>query len=187
MWRADVSTSFPTTQIVQTFGIPTRRVIHLAERGVVVPEHGDAGGRGSSRGYSRYNVFEFLLADRLVALGWPYHRVSWFMVALRAFRDRVVRDVPQLWTDIEGGTAPWYLHVWDDRYCTVSPLRHEGPEGKPPVAAWGPHVFELRPDGSIRPSSRQARRVEEEAVVTIRIDLGRLMSDLARLAGSGHD
>jgi len=53
------------TEIARLLGEPQHRLIYLCEKGVVVPGHGDASGRGSSRRFSRRNLLEFAVALRL--------------------------------------------------------------------------------------------------------------------------
>ncbi len=52
------------TQAAWVLRVPQHKLIHLCEKGVVVPEIHDARGRGSSRGFSRRNLFEFAVAWR---------------------------------------------------------------------------------------------------------------------------
>lgn len=161
---------FSNTDIARILRIPARKLIHLAETGVVRPDGGDVAGRGSWRRYSRHNVFEILLADRLVNLGWPYARLVRMMRVLRAFLEACPEEGR---AGIETGQLPCYLHVWDDRFAAVSPHR-----ALPRVSRGSQRsrqqVFELLPDGGFR-GAAGVDDPEANAIIAIRVDLARLM------------
>jgi hypothetical protein len=70
---------------------PQHRLIYLCERGAIVPDRGDARGRGSSRGFSERNILEFALALRLRKLELPVTVVAAVVRVLRRFAE-VVRN-----------------------------------------------------------------------------------------------
>ena len=70
-------------------GQPQHRLIYLCEKGVVVPDLGDAHGRGSSRRFSARNLLEFEVALKLRELTVPVTSVATVIYALRAFEAKV--------------------------------------------------------------------------------------------------
>jgi DNA-binding transcriptional MerR regulator len=59
------SSSYTLSNLARRLGAPQHRLIHLCEKGVIVPEVSDAAGRGSSRSFSAMNYLEFAVALRL--------------------------------------------------------------------------------------------------------------------------
>jgi len=72
---------------------PQHRLIYLCEKGVIVPDLGDAEGRGSSRRFSARNLLEFALALRLRALTIPVGTVAAIVHVLRGFEKTVAEHV----------------------------------------------------------------------------------------------
>ena len=72
---------------------PQHRLIYLCEKGVILPDFGDAEGRGSSRGFSARNLLEFGVALSLRELTVPVPSVAAIIYALRAFEKKVAREV----------------------------------------------------------------------------------------------
>jgi DNA-binding transcriptional MerR regulator len=68
---------------------PQHRLIYLCEKRVVVPDLGDARGRGSSRRFSARNLLEFGIALKLRELTVPARSISAILYALRAFEAKV--------------------------------------------------------------------------------------------------
>jgi len=68
---------FSNKDLQELTGVSARQAIYLAEKGIVVPECGDATGRGSTRLYSRRNVAQLLLVQALrrAGLDFPALRV----------------------------------------------------------------------------------------------------------------
>ncbi len=64
---------FTHSQILKMFPwINSRTMITWCERGLVVPEFGDAEGRGSSRRYGFHNLIEIAVIAELVEWGLPF-------------------------------------------------------------------------------------------------------------------
>ena len=57
--------SFTLSEIARRLDVPQHRLIHLCEKGVVVPDVHEAAGRGSSRVFSSRNFLELAVALRL--------------------------------------------------------------------------------------------------------------------------
>ena len=59
------SSPYTLSDLARRLETPQHRLIHLCEKGVIVPEVSDAAGRGSSRSFSPMNYLEFAVALRL--------------------------------------------------------------------------------------------------------------------------
>lgn len=73
---------------------PQHRLIYFCEKKVVVPDFGDAHGRGSSRRFSSRNLLEFEIALKLRGLTVPVGSIGAILYALRAFEARVGQQIP---------------------------------------------------------------------------------------------
>ncbi len=73
------------TQSAWALGVPPHRLIHLCEKRVVVPGVRDARGRGSSREFSKRNLFEFAIALEMRQHEVPVSYVQAVLRVLRAF------------------------------------------------------------------------------------------------------
>lgn len=69
------------------------RLIYLCEKRVIVPDLGDARGRGSGRRFSARNLLEFEVALRLRELTAPVGSIAAILYALRAFEANVARQI----------------------------------------------------------------------------------------------
>jgi len=87
---------------------PQHRLIYLCEKKVVVPDYGDADGRGSSRRFSARNLLEFALALRLRHLTIPVGTMVGVVYVLRAFERTVAhqRTGFELVTALRAQAAP---------------------------------------------------------------------------------
>jgi len=72
---------------------PQHRLIYLCEKGVVVPDFGNAKGRGSSRRFSARNLLEFAVALKLRELTLPVDSVGAIIYVLRAFETKVADEI----------------------------------------------------------------------------------------------
>lgn len=77
--------SISITQAARALGVAPHKLIHLCERKVVTPEVRDARGRGTSRQFSRRNLFEFAVALEMRRLELPVAFVRAVLRVLRAF------------------------------------------------------------------------------------------------------
>lgn len=87
-------TEWTLAQISRLLGEPQHRLIYLCEKGAVIPDFGDASGRGSSRLFSDRNVLEFALALRLRKLSMPVALSAAIVHVLRRFAEGVRRQRP---------------------------------------------------------------------------------------------
>jgi DNA-binding transcriptional MerR regulator len=87
--------SFTLSEIARRLDVPQHRLIHLCEKGVVVPDVHGAAGRGSSRVFSERNFLELALALRLRDMLLPVAAVGAVVHVLRAFEQRLREDLPR--------------------------------------------------------------------------------------------
>lgn len=85
--------SFTLSEIARRLGVPQHRLIHLCEKGVVVPDVHGAAGRGSSRVFSSTNILELAVAMRLRDMMLPVAAVGAVVHVLRAFEERLRADL----------------------------------------------------------------------------------------------
>ena len=85
--------TFNLTAIARALGVPQHRLIHLCQEGVIVPDHGDAQGRGSRRGFSRRNVFELAVAVEMRRLEVPVSFVRAVIEVLRVFESELGKSI----------------------------------------------------------------------------------------------
>lgn len=86
--------SFTLSEIARRLDVPQHRLIHLCEKGVVVPDVHGAAGRGSSRVFSSRNFLELAVALRLRDMMLPVAAVGAVIHVLKSFEDRLRQDLP---------------------------------------------------------------------------------------------
>jgi DNA-binding transcriptional MerR regulator len=84
--------SFTLSEIAKRLDVPQHRLIHLCEKGVVLPEVHDAAGRGSSRVFSLRNYLELAVAIRLRDMLLPVATVGAVIHVLRALEKQLQTD-----------------------------------------------------------------------------------------------
>ena len=96
------------SEAARLLGQPQHRLIYLCEKGVIVPDLGEARGRGSSRRFSSRNLLEFTVALSLRELTVPVGPVAAIIYALRAFERKVAAEIPgfSLADTLRKGRAP---------------------------------------------------------------------------------
>jgi DNA-binding transcriptional MerR regulator len=77
--------SWTLTEAANLLGVPQHKLIHLCEKKVVVPDVRDAHGRGSSREFSKRNLFDFAVAVEMRRLELPVSFVQAVLRVLRSF------------------------------------------------------------------------------------------------------
>jgi len=88
------SPSFTLSEIARRLDVPQHRLIHLCEKGVVVPDVHGAAGRGSSRVFSERNFLELAVALRLRDMMLPVAAVGAVVHVLGAFEEELQKDLP---------------------------------------------------------------------------------------------
>src|SRR5262245_24645123 len=73
------------TEAARLLNVPQHKLIHLCEKKVVVPDVRDARGRGSSREFSKRNLFDFAIALEMRRLEVPVSFVRAVLRVLRSF------------------------------------------------------------------------------------------------------
>ena len=66
--------SYTLTEVARRLDVPQHRLIHLCEKGIVIPGVHAASGRGSSRVFSAGNYLELAVALRLRDMFIPMYR-----------------------------------------------------------------------------------------------------------------
>ncbi len=101
-------TEWNLSETARKLGEPQHRLIYLCEKSVVVPDFGNAKGRGTSRRFSTRNLLEFAVALKLRELTLPVDTVKAIIHVLRAFETKVADEIRGF--DLVGGlrnkTAP---------------------------------------------------------------------------------
>lgn len=87
--------SFTLAEIARRLEVPQHRLIHLCEKGVVVPDVRDSAGRGSSRVFSARNVLELSVALHLREMMLPVTAVGAIVHVLRRLEARLRDDLPE--------------------------------------------------------------------------------------------
>jgi DNA-binding transcriptional MerR regulator len=86
--------SLTLSEIARRLDVPQHRLIHLCEKGVVVPDVHRAAGRGSSRVFSERNFLELAVALRLRDMMLPVTAVGAVVHVFRSFEERLRQDLP---------------------------------------------------------------------------------------------
>lgn len=82
------------TECARRLRVPQHRLIHLCEKGVVVPDVAAASGRGSSRRFSLRNLFQFSVALALREAVIPIATIAAVVHVLRVFERTVASEIP---------------------------------------------------------------------------------------------
>ena len=85
---------FTLTQAAKALGVAQHKLIHLCEKKVVIPDVHDARGRGSSRKFSKRNLFDFAVALEMRRLELPVSFVQAVLRVLRSFESEARKSVP---------------------------------------------------------------------------------------------
>jgi hypothetical protein len=168
------------TQAAQVLQVPQHKLIHLCEKGVVVPEIHDARGRGSSRGFSRRNLFEFAVALEMRRLDLPVKLARAVLRVLEVFEEAVARSLPgfSLPDSLLSTGAPHLSALILDGerlYFTMArgrsaPILFGGVDvPRTPSRDRGKHLVPLR-----RVPSAAARRLIQDARTRTEIDLSQI-------------
>src|SRR5688572_10022776 len=81
------------TQAAKMLGVAQHALIHLCEKKVVVPDLKDARGRGSSRQFSKRNLFDFAIAVEMRRLELPVSFIQAVLRVLRSFEIESARSL----------------------------------------------------------------------------------------------
>ncbi len=137
--------SFTLSEIARRLDVPQHRLIHLCEKGVVVPDVHGAAGRGSSRVFSSRNFLELTVALRLRDMMLPVAAVGAVVHVLRAFDERLQQDLPHftLADSLRDDRAPDLRVIISDGQTIFFSL---GAAGKQPMLFGGIPLEQLEGD-----------------------------------------
>ena len=85
MDQNDDQVVFNLSDIQHKLGIEQHKLIHLCEKGVIVPDFEDSAGRGTMRRFSERNLFEFAVALELRRFFLPVGYIAPIIQVLRIF------------------------------------------------------------------------------------------------------
>jgi DNA-binding transcriptional MerR regulator len=139
--------TFSLSEVARRLDVPQHRLIHLCERGVVVPDVHDATGRGSSRVFSARNVLELAVALRLRDMLLPVTATGAVVHVLRAFGEQVDRGLPHssLTESLRDKRAPDLRVIISDGHTIYFTL---GMPGQKPKLFGGIRLDEASGNGS---------------------------------------
>ena len=82
------------TEVARRLSTPQHRLIHLVEKGAVVPDISNPQGRGTSRKFSARNLLEFAVALELRKATISVAAVAAVVQVLRSFEHHVATELP---------------------------------------------------------------------------------------------
>lgn len=86
--------SITLKEVQLRLGVPQHVLIHLCEKGVIVPDFAETSGRGKRREFSERNVFEFAVALTLRELELSVSSTAFVIRLLRSFERATAKLVP---------------------------------------------------------------------------------------------
>lgn len=126
---SDADEPISLKQVQLRLGVAQHVLIHLCEKGVIVPDFAETEGRGKRREFSQRNLFEFGVALAVRELELPVATAAFIVRLLRAFERATAKSVP-------GFAVPSFLlerridlglHFFDGRRLVIvakgAPLR----------------------------------------------------------------
>lgn len=154
-------------------GVPQHVLIHLCEKGVIVPDFADTSGRGKRREFSQRNLFEFAAALALRKLELPVATAAFVIRLLRSFATATAKLLPGF--ALPGSLAEFgielALHLYDGDLLVLA-------ASGPPLPA--PLLLGMKLDG---PPTRMAARPRLEKLAELPRDFdAHLELDLTRIA-----
>jgi len=93
MGSVNEKVSYTLQEVQEKLKEPQHRLIHLCEKGVVIPDFEDAQGRGTMRRFSERNLFEFALALELRRFTLPVAYLVPIIKVLRAFETYAAKQI----------------------------------------------------------------------------------------------
>ena len=120
-------------EIQLRLGIPQHVLIHLCEKGVVIPDFAETSGRGKRREFSQRNLFEFAVALTLREFELSVATTALLVRLLRSFQRALAKLVPgfTLLEFLAAKGAYFTLAVYDGDLLVLS--AHGGALRKPVV------------------------------------------------------
>jgi DNA-binding transcriptional MerR regulator len=126
------TSSFTLSEIAKRLDVSQHKLIHLCEKGVVVPEIHDAAGRGSSRVFSANNFLELAVTLRLRDVMIPVNVAGAIVHVLRRFGEEL-QAVPgglSLLESLRSPTSPELRIIISDGEAIYFSLAQRGTKAK---------------------------------------------------------
>lgn len=161
--------------------MPPHKLIHLCEKRVVVPEVRDARGRGSSREFSKRNLFEFAVALEMRKLELPVSYIKAVLRVLRGFEGEaktMLGDFALPDGLVVLGAPHLSLIILDGDRLYFSLTRN----GEPPRIFGGVNIRHPQARGRARRHQPVGRLQSDEAEQALRAARTRTEIDLSRIA-----
>jgi len=172
------------TEAANVLGVPQHRLIHLCEKKVVIPDVRDARGRGSSRQFSRRNLFDFAVALEMRRLELPVSFVQAVLRVLASFEVEARKmlqgfEVPESLLTVRGPRLALIILDGERLYFTLSAdgdhsrvfggiaIRHPATRGR---------ARHHQGVGSLKPA--EMAKALAAARVRMELDLSRIARDL---------
>ena len=93
MTLVNAKSTYNLSDIQKRLGIEQHRLIHLCEKGVIIPDLEDSAGRGTMRRFSERNLFEFAVALELRRFLLPLTYIAPVIRMLGAFETYAAREL----------------------------------------------------------------------------------------------
>jgi len=175
---------FTLTQAAKALGVAQHKLIHLCEKKVVVPDVHDARGRGSSRKFSKRNLFDFAVALEMRRLELPVSFVQAVLRVLASFEVEARKmlqgfEVPESLLTVRGPRLALIILDGERLYFTLSAdgdhsrvfggiaIRHPATRGR---------ARHHQGVGSLKPA--EMAKALAAARVRMELDLSRIARDL---------
>src|SRR5215813_11417599 len=173
--------SISITQAAAELGVAPHKLIHLCERKVVTPEVRDARGRGTSRQFSRRNLFELAVALEMRRLELPVSFVRAVLRVLRAFEAELHSGRPDFTIPdalLRKGAPEVRLLILDGErlYFRVRQMNSAG------VVLGGVNIRHPQARGRARKHETVGRLLPAQARKTLNVAHTRTEVDLSRIA-----
>ncbi len=177
---------FTLTQAAKALDVPQHRLIHLCEQAAIVPDIEEARGRGSSRTFSRRNIFEFAVALQIRRAELPISVVRVVLRALRAFEVEARRQLDDfgLPDSLAARGAP-KLSVWisdGERLHFLLSL-----PGRPPTVFGGVDIPPSSRHGGRKPARKASSRLRVVGRAELQKGRTRTEIDLSGIANDLRD
>ena len=173
---------FTLTQAAKALGVAQHKLIHLCEKKVVVPHVHDARGRGSSRKFSKRNLFDFAVALEMRRLELPVSFVQAVLRVVRSFETEARKALPGFALPeslLAAGGPRLALTILDGEHLYFS----LSVEGKPGSAFGGIAIRHPAARGRARQHRGIGRLEPTEMTKALASARTRTELDLSRIAG----
>ena len=164
----------PTTlkEVQLRLRVPQHVLIHLCEKGVIVPDFAETLGRGKRREFSKRNLFEFAVALTLRELELSVATTALVVRLLRSFERATARALPGfvLLEHILEKRLELTLYLLDGRHLVVD--ARGGTLGRPVML--GVDIGSTPRDPNARPRIEKLRSLPEDFDGRLELNLSRI-------------